>query len=98
LTNAIKFTPLEGRVNVKAEKRNGSVTVSVSDTGVGMSEDKMQKLFRIDTKITSIGTNNEKGSGLGLILCKEFVERHKGRIVIESEQGNGSTFSIMLPA
>ena len=98
LTNAIKFTPREGRVNVKAEKRNGSVTVSVSDTGVGMSEDKMQKLFRIDTKITSIGTNNEKGSGLGLILCKEFVERHNGRIEIESEQGKGSTFSIMLPA
>ena len=98
LTNAIKFTPQKGRINVKAEKGNGSVTVSISDTGVGMTEEKMQKLFRIDSKVTSVGTNNEKGSGLGLILCKEFVERHNGKIEIESEQGKGSTFSIMLPA
>ncbi len=97
ISNAIKFTNNGGSINIGASDINGEVTISVSDTGVGISDDILPKLFRIDSNITSQGTNNERGTGLGLILCKEYVEKHGGKIWIESELRVGSTFSFTLP-
>ena len=75
------------------------VEITVADNGVGMNEETLNKLFRIDTTMTTTGTGtaNEKGSGLGLILCKEFVEKHGGKIRVESEVGIGSKFVFTLP-
>ena len=71
--------------------------ISISDTGTGLSEEDIKKLFRIDVHYTTIGTSSEKGTGLGLILCKEFVEINGGKIWVESELGKGSTFKFTLP-
>lgn len=92
ISNAIKFTPEGGKITLNAYQHQGEIIVSVADTGVGMKPDIIQKLFRIDTKHTTKGTANEKGTGLGLILCKEFIEKNGGRIWVESELGKGSTF------
>lgn len=97
ISNALKFTPQGGEVKVEAVESSNMVLVSVSDTGVGMSEDVMDKLFRIDKKHSTKGTANEKGTGLGLILCKEFVEKNGGTISVESKEGQGSIFSFTLP-
>jgi signal transduction histidine kinase len=72
--------------------------VIVSDTGIGISEDNLKKLFRIDVHLSTIGTNDEIGTGLGLILCKELVEKNKGKIWVESEIGTGTDFYFTLPA
>ena len=96
-TNTITFTPDGGIILIRASEKNANLEVSISDTGVGMTDDTVQKLFRIDTSKSTLGTNNEKGTGLGLILCKEFVEKHRGRIRVESEVGKGSTFYFTLP-
>ena len=71
--------------------------VSISDTGVGISKTNCEKLFRIDQTYSTSGTNKEKGTGLGLILCLEFVEKHGGKIWAESEEGKGSTFHFTIP-
>jgi signal transduction histidine kinase len=71
--------------------------VAVADTGVGMNMQTMKKLFRLDTKYTTNGTANEKGTGLGLILCKDFIEKNGGRIGVHSEEGKGSVFHFSLP-
>jgi signal transduction histidine kinase len=97
LSNAIKFTPEGGTITLKAEKQEKGIKISVSDTGVGMSEKVIQKLFRIDSKHSTIGTADEKGTGLGLILCKEFIEKNGGQIGVESEVGKGSVFYFVLP-
>jgi signal transduction histidine kinase len=97
ITNAIKFTYINGQVQVNTVTRNNQVEISVSDTGIGMSEETMTKLFRIDASLSIRGTDNEKGTGLGLFLCKEFVEKHRGKIWVESEEGKGSTFKFLLP-
>jgi signal transduction histidine kinase/Tfp pilus assembly protein PilF len=96
LSNAIKFTPPGGTIALDARAEGGEIKVSVSDTGVGMPVEVVQKLFRIDTKHSTKGTANEKGTGLGLILCKEFVEKNGGSIGVESEVGKGSTFYFTL--
>jgi len=96
-SNAIKFTPKNGKVEVKAIIDNNHVEISVSDSGIGMTKDTIAKLFRIDTNLSTRGTENEKGTGLGLILCKEFVEKHGGKIWVESEDGKGSIFRFILP-
>lgn len=96
LSNAIKFTNTNGVISIYLAENDKNLTISVQDTGVGMSKEIVEKLFRIDTKVTSVGTNNEKGIGLGLILCKEFVEKHGGKIWVESEVGKGSTFCFTL--
>src|SRR5690606_1670999 len=85
ISNGIKFTPEGGLIKLDVTRENGQVIVSVSDTGVGMDNDAIEKIFRIDTKHTTTGTANEKGTGLGLILCKEFVEKNKGKIWVTSE-------------
>ncbi len=97
ISNAIKFTNNGGKITVSAEEKQHEVVISVKDNGVGISGDVASKLFRIDENITTRGTNNEKGTGLGLILCKEFIEKHGGRIWVESEPGQGSAFSFSLP-
>jgi len=97
ISNAIKFTPQGGKVDVEAKIKVDFVEVSVSDTGVGMSKETIEKLFKIETSFTSRGTENEKGSGLGLMLCRDFVEQHGGTIWAESEKGKGSKFTFSIP-
>jgi hypothetical protein len=98
ISNAIKFTNPGGEIILSLEKNlSGELTVSVSDDGVGIPKSRIDKLFRIDENFSTPGTQKEKGTGLGLILCKEFVEKHKGQIWVESEEGKGSTFSFVLP-
>lgn len=97
ISNAIKFTPENGTIEVIATDNGEFVKFEVKDSGIGMSEEVINKLFRIDVHHTSLGTNNEKGTGLGLILCKEFVENNKGKIWVESKVGEGSSFIFTLP-
>lgn len=97
LTNAIKFTPEQGNVLVGIKPSKDEIEIFVKDNGVGIKEEDIGKLFMIETKYSRAGTNSEKGSGLGLLLCKEFIDMHKGRIWVESEYGKGSTFRITLP-
>ncbi len=97
LSNAIKFTPLNGAVQFNAFKNDNNCTIEIEDTGVGMSENQINKLFNSSITTSSLGTNNEKGTGLGLILCKEMIDINKGSISVESEQNKGSKFSISLP-
>ncbi|MBN2442903.1 MAG: HAMP domain-containing histidine kinase [Spirochaetales bacterium] len=96
-SNAIKFTTPGGAVTISVHKGTESIELVVTDTGIGMSEENLSKLFRIDAHYTTKGTANEKGTGLGLILCKEFIEKHNGAIRVESEKGLGSRFIVSLP-
>jgi signal transduction histidine kinase len=97
VSNAIKFTESGGKVEIDAKITNDEVVFSISDTGIGMSQESISKLFRIEAHKTTVGTNNEIGTGLGLILCKELIEKHGGKIWIESEIGKGSKFNFSLP-
>jgi len=97
LSNAIKFTKDQGSIIIKAVHHDKEIEITISDTGIGMNESIKNKLFKISEKITSLGTNNEKGTGLGLLLCKEFVEKHGGKIEVESEMGKGSNFKFTIP-
>ena len=97
VSNAIKFTMEGSAVDISARKTPEEIIVSVKDNGVGIDSKRIEGLFRIDANVSTPGTNNEKGTGLGLILCKEFVEKHGGRIWVESEEGKGSEFCFSLP-
>ena len=97
ISNAVKFTHKNGMVEVKARKDNKNVEISVSDNGIGMTKETISKLFRLDANLSTNGTENEKGTGLGLFLCKEFIEKHGGKIWVESESGKGSIFKFSLP-
>ncbi|MFI8605626.1 ATP-binding protein [Cellulophaga baltica] len=97
LSNAVKFTKSGGRIHVSVTKQTETLEFKVSDTGVGMSENKCKVLFASDTNKSSRGTANEMGSGFGLVLCKEFVEKLGGKIWVESEMGKGSDFKFTLP-
>lgn len=97
ISNAIKFTPPGGTITLSATKNNEEALVSIADTGVGMSKEVIDKIFRIDAKHSTKGTADEKGTGLGLVLCKDFVEKNKGSIGVQSEEGKGSTFYFTLP-
>jgi signal transduction histidine kinase len=98
ISNAIKFTYRNGKIEVTAYSRENEVEIAVSDNGIGMTKETIAKLFRIDTDHTTRGTDNEKGTGLGLFLCKEFIEKNAGKICVESEQGKGSVFRVILPS
>ena len=98
LSNAIKFTNRGGKVLLKAELKGGNLVVSVKDTGVGMSRQVLENMFSKGIVQSTSGTENEAGTGLGIIMCKDFVARNGGQIWAESEEGEGSTFFFSLPA
>jgi signal transduction histidine kinase len=97
INNAVKFTPNGGQVRIFCEQNDSEITISIEDTGIGMSEKQLDNLFRLDSNVTMPGTSEEKGTGLGLILCKEFVDMHNGKIWAFSKPKEGSTFSFTLP-
>jgi len=97
ISNAIKFSHPSGEILVSAEQNPDEILVSVKDSGVGIAKEDITKLFRIDMNHTTLGTNREKGTGLGLLLCKEFIEKHRGKIWVDSKEGKGSTFYFTLP-
>lgn len=98
ISNSIKFTMNGGKINLSAKKNNGLVTYSVSDSGIGIAANDIKKLFRIDVNPNSIGKSAEKGTGLGLILCKEFIQMNGGEVWVESKLGEGSAFKFTMPA
>lgn len=97
ISNAIKFTNIKGEIIVNATELKQFVEVEVKDNGIGISAENQKKLFQIDSFHSTPGTHDEKGTGLGLLLCKEFVELHGGNILIDSEAGKGSRFAFTLP-
>ncbi len=98
ITNAIKFTPKGGKVEIRVGKEENCVTVAVVDTGVGMTEEQLKNLFRLESCKSTRGTEGEGGTGLGLLLCKEFVEKNGGTITVESTPGKGTTFTFTIPS
>ena len=97
VSNAIKFTNPGGKINVTAKKDKDGLTISVADNGVGISNDSVDGLFKIGNNHSTRGTKNEHGTGIGLLLCREMVEKHGGKIWVESEEGKGTTFTFTLP-
>jgi signal transduction histidine kinase len=98
ISNALKFTPESGEIRISAVSDGKTAEISVSDTGVGISKENINRLFRSDETFTTSGIRNEKGLGFGLMLCKEFVEKNRGKIRAESTEGTGSLFVFTLPA
>ena len=96
INNSIKFTEDGGEIEISSKEVGGFYEISVKDTGVGISEENIKKIFKIDTQFSTQGTANEKGTGLGLILCKEFVEKNDGEIRVESKLGVGTSFIFTL--
>ena len=97
ISNAIKFTRPGGTITLSTAIRSHKLIITVADNGVGMSPDRLKKLFRINESTSTPGTQNEKGTGFGLILAQEFIGKHGGKILVKSQPGSGSTFSIVLP-
>jgi len=98
ISNAMKFTPKGGKVIITAKvSDNKRIEIAIQDSGIGMSQALIGNLFRIDLKTNRLGTENEPSSGLGLLLCKEFIEKQGGKIWVESEVGKGSTFTFSIP-
>jgi len=98
ISNAIKFTMKDGAVRISAKlTENGEIRIEVADNGIGMSPEELDKLFKIDVKVGSRGTEGEESTGLGLLLIKEFIDIHKGKIFAESIQGKGTTFIVVIP-
>jgi signal transduction histidine kinase len=96
INNALKFTNQGGTINISSKEKDNKLIISITDSGVGMTKQQIDLLFRIDENISTLGTNKETGTGLGLILCKEFIELNNGKIWVESEKGKGSTFKFSL--
>jgi signal transduction histidine kinase len=98
VSNAVKFTPVGGNITISATSLpDKSVSISIKDTGIGMNKKMIDNLFRLDVVTSRKGTEGENSSGLGLILCKDFVEKHGGELRIESAEFKGSTFYFSLP-
>jgi signal transduction histidine kinase len=96
ISNALKFTSTNGKVGINAICTENAVEISVEDTGTGIKQEDIEKVFKIGSSFSKRGTENEKGTGLGLLLCKEFVEKHGGKIWVESEEGKGSKFKFSI--
>jgi two-component system sensor histidine kinase/response regulator len=97
LTNAIKFTPAGGKIEVNCKIDQIHLITSIRDNGIGMSGEDAEKLFNPNIHFSTSGTGNEKGIGLGMLICKDFMDIHHGEIWVESELGKGSAFFIKLP-
>lgn len=97
LANAIKFTDREGEIKVKIQKHPLKAEIAITDNGIGIPASIKEKLFKINKNVIQKGTNNETGTGLGLMLCSEFIKKHQGEIWAESETGKGSSFKFSLP-
>ena len=97
VSNAIKFTNNGGEINVSAGQTDKNITITVSDNGMGISPEYLKKLFDISEVMTTKGTAQETGTGLGLLLCKEFTEKHGGEIWVKSQEGKGSEFYFTIP-
>jgi len=97
VSNAIKFTPNDKNISISITKNEKYWVIRVEDEGVGISEENRNKIFDSNSNFTTFGTNNEKGSGLGLLICQEFVKKHGGEIWVESEEGIGSSFLFSIP-
>ena len=97
ISNAIKFSNHGGLIEITGLSKENAVEISVSDNGVGMSDEVINKLFRVENHMSLTGTAHEKGTGLGLLICREFVEKHGGKIWVESNPGKGSRFTFTLP-
>ena len=96
--NAVKFTPKSGRITIPARTVSKTqLEISVKDTGIGMSKHLISNLFRLDIKTGREGTAGESSTGLGLIICRDFIQRHNGKLWVESEEGKGSTFFFNIP-
>ncbi|MGV8964264.1 MAG: sensor histidine kinase [Candidatus Saccharimonadaceae bacterium] len=97
ISNALKYTNTGGRIIISAEIKANTLTVAINDNGIGIAKDRISKIFNITENDSTPGTQKEKGTGLGLILCKEFIEKNNGRIWVKSTDGIGSSFSFSLP-
>ena len=97
MSNAIKFTQRNGEIILSAEQNENFTIISVKDSGIGISKKKQNEIFEINEKASTPGTEKERGTGLGLVLCKEFIDRHNGKIEVDSKEGFGSTFKITFP-
>lgn len=97
VSNAIKFTMEGGSVDIIATRKENDVIISVEDNGIGITPDFQKKLFTVTDNLSTYGTNKEQGTGLGLLICKEFVDRHQGSIWVQSQPGKGSIFSFLIP-
>lgn len=100
ISNAVKFSPVSSSVRVSAniDENENNLIISVADRGIGMNPDKIERLFTESTSNSQPGTQGEKGMGVGLQICNDFVNKHKGSIQVESEPGKGSTFTVIIPA
>ena len=98
ISNAIKFSMPDSEITISVCQNQEEVIIIVGDKGVGIPKDRIEKLFQIDESHSTEGTNHEQGTGLGLILCKEFVEKHGGQIRVKSELGQGSDFIFSIPS
>ena len=96
VSNAVKFTS-RGKLSIKAYKNEEKQIIEISDSGIGMQQADLENIFKFEKNISRKGTNSEEGSGLGLVLCKEFIEKQDGKIFVESAEGKGTKFSIFLP-
>lgn len=97
VNNAIKFTPIGGNIKVKSSLIEGRVEITVSDNGIGMNATKLSGLFQVGNAAVSLGTSGEKGTGLGLVLCKDFVQQNNGTLIVNSKENEGSVFTVRLP-
>ncbi len=97
LTNAIKFTPVDGQIRIQSKAEKEHIIVSIQDSGIGIKPEEQQKLFQFEQRFSKKGTAGEEGTGMGLVLCKDFVEKHGGTIWVKSQLNEGTTFSFSLP-
>jgi len=97
INNAIKFSYVEGSITINVVDDNEKICIYVKDKGTGITAEKLNNLFKFEETNSSFGTLNEKGTGLGLILCKEFIEKNNGNISVTSEEGKGTQFKLCLP-